>query len=128
MHGGRTIEVYEVDFYNGTHGLDWHFDGAKVPFDCPWFMMLYFNDDWDETHGGEVEFGEVKWDLRINPFDSEESFKYSANAPVERTKIINPTTNTSILGMNHNPRFVHSVHKSNPAHDRLSLLVVFKVT
>ena len=124
---GQNVEVAEVDFYCGTSGLDWHFDGAKVPLDWPWFMMMYFNDDWEEWHKGQIEFGTLEWDLDVNPYDVNQSFTYSANAKINQTHSILPLTNTCLVGMNHNPRFVHRTVRSHIASDRYTLLILFKV-
>ena len=90
-------------------------------------MMLYFNDDWEVWHKGQIEFGTLEWDLDVNPYDVNQSFTYSANAKINQTHSILPLTNTCLVGMNHNPRFVHRTVRSHIASDRYTLLILFKV-
>tara|TARA_R110002020_G_scaffold418177_1_gene627431 strand:- start:227 stop:871 length:645 start_codon:yes stop_codon:yes gene_type:complete len=127
MTGNKTISLYDTYIYNGTRGQGWHWEGYEVPYTCPWFMMIYFNDDWKEDHAGQIEFGPITWDLDVNIYNYETACNYSFNSDVTPTHSIAPLAGTCLLATNQNPTILHRVLPSNPKYDRLALLAVFQV-
>ena len=127
MVGKKNISLYDTYLYNGTKGQGWHWEGYEVPYNCPWFMMIYFNNDWEEHYGGQIEFGSLNWDLEIDIYNYHSAYNYSSSKNIIPTYSIAPKFGTCILATNQNPTILHRVLPSNSDYDRLSLLTVFKV-
>ena len=125
----KKLQIIELDLWNGTSGLDWHWDGCKVQKDCNFFMMVYFTNvkQWNEEWGGYLQFGHVMSKINVNVTDPHTSHKFYKNARIIPTMTILPNDRTMVMGDNRNPNIVHRViPQINFEKNRITFLAVFK--
>jgi len=117
LNGLYDVEVVDVDCWNGSQDLNWHWDGVEKKFYdvgggrhySNAFILIYFSDHdtltWDPDFGGSFLYATRHLDDKTSPGLVEEDLKL-----VNQQEVF-PINRQAVLVNNANPMFVHRTTK-----------------
>ena len=124
-----SYEIYELDIWKGTGGLDWHWDGSKFEsHQANFWIIIYFTNEifWEENQGGVLEFGRVLDSINTEDVsDPHEAHHFYSRAKVVPVNSIPPNNRTMIIATNTDPNWIHRVSPQKSNKTRIALYFTF---
>lgn len=121
IKASHDFEIQFADIWNGSEGCAWHCDAIEGG---SFLLLVYLTDydEWDDSHGGQLEFG------KITPkFGDGYFIDYEGRiGDIVSYGMVRPENGTFVVVNNHNQFMTHRCFKmTNPDQKRITLTMGF---